>query len=556
MPELDELLREEFHAAVSGLGRTPELDARVAGHVRRVRARQRRAARVAALALVVLAVAPIGWLVTRGSGSDRPDVDAGSRADGLAPDDPALADVTYLVPDSLPDGLELQLAAGGLRPGVPTWDRYEWLDNVQPTGGASNPLVLRERRLLPGDPDPMALLARSGTATSVAGYQAVASPAGVWLAWVDADDVFHLLTRPGPAPPTGDAAFAELRGLADGTIPIEPLPVAQPPTGPGVSVPSGLGSQAPFHVVNPAPAGSDDTNARVMYFTDGDGRQLTVSVADASIPLMHPEPGEGTAVQVRGRDALLAPTTASRYDPFVVGLVPVLDSSVGAAPTALTWRESDGVAVTLIGSGLSDDELVAVADGLRRVDAETWASYLRTPPDEGTGETVPIVPQPTIVQPDATTVPPDSAVTLPPPPPGAQRLEGASTGTERWVETSGGCPTLDHTTDETVTMADGTAWAYHGTHCGELSQSQTQWRGGGDITLTTAGGDTITLQWTHDWLPVPPTRVQILATVTGGTGAWAGATGTCLIDEGLTMGVFAVNGNSFHQGTVTCDVAV
>jgi hypothetical protein len=536
MPDLDELLREEFHAAVSGLARTPELDARVEGHVRRARVRQRRAARLAALALVLAAVAPVAWLVSRGSGPSRSDVDAGSRADGLSPDDPALAGVTYLVPDSLPDGLELQLAAGGLRPGVPTWDRYQWIDVVSAGGGATGRIVVRERRLLPGDPDPLALLGRAGMPTTIGGLLGVGSPTGEWLAWVDPASVFHLLTRPAPDAPD---SILELRGVADGSIPV--LPPEAP--GPGL------------HLVDAVPAGSGDTNPRAMWFSDGDGRELTISVADASIPPIRPAlAGEGIPVRVRHRDAVLAPATATRYDPLVVGLIPAPDWSLDHdPPTALTWMESDGVAVTLVGRGLSDDELVDVAARLRPVDAETWASYLGAQPPEAE---VDVVPPPTLVTPVETTVAPETEVTLPPPPPGGQHLVGASVGTERWQQTDGRCPTLDHQIDETVSMADGTVWAYHGEYCGELNRAMDQWRGGGDFTLTAPGGDTITLHWTLDWFRIPSGGKRVPVAVTGGTGAFSGATGACVIDETVTMGVFAVDGNSFHQGTFTCDVAV
>ena len=76
------------------------------------------------------------------------------------------------------------------------------------------------------------------------------------------------------------------------------------------------------------------------------------------------------------------------------------------------------------------------------------------------------------------------------------------------------------------------------------------------MTLTAPNGATITGTWSLDWIPIPSTRVQLLVTITAGTGEYAGATGACLVDDGMTMGVFAVDGNSFHQGTVTCDVSL
>jgi hypothetical protein len=47
-----------------------------------------------------------------------------------------------------------------------------------------------------------------------------------------------------------------------------------------------------------------------------------------------------------------------------------------------------------------------------------------------------------------------------------------------------------------------------------------------------------------------------LVTITGGTGAWAGATGACLIDEHVQVSAFEYEGSAVHDGTFTCDVSL
>jgi DNA-directed RNA polymerase specialized sigma24 family protein len=150
--------RRNAHDRVDEEAPSPDLDTRVARRVGRVRVRQRRAAQVAALALVAAAVAPVAWLVSRDGGQDRSDVTAGPGERAGA--DPALADVVYLVPSTVPDGMKLVSAGGGLHPGMPAWDDERLFERVDAAGDHTGTVVWLSRTLRPGDPDPGAAARR------------------------------------------------------------------------------------------------------------------------------------------------------------------------------------------------------------------------------------------------------------------------------------------------------------------------------------------------------------------------------------------------------------
>jgi hypothetical protein len=144
-------------------------------------------------------------------------------------------------------------------------------------------------------------------------------------------------------------------------------------------------------------------------------------------------------------------------------------------------------------------------------------------------------------------------ITLPPAAAGAQRLTGASRGTQEWHQTDGHCPDLDHTQDETVTMADDGVWQYHADFCGDVEG--TQWHGDGTFGLTDPGGDSLTGTISVGRLTMGTSGSPRLITVTGGTGAWAGATGSCLVDETVQVSSFTYIGTSC-RGTHCADASL
>jgi hypothetical protein len=121
-------------------------------------------------------------------------------------------------------------------------------------------------------------------------------------------------------------------------------------------------------------------------------------------------------------------------------------------------------------------------------------------------------------------------------PAGATRLIGTSHGTQEWHETDGHCPDLDHMLDEAVRMADGAVWAYHADYCGDVEGSQ--WHGDGTFSLTSPGGDSLTGTISVGSLTMGTAGSPRLVAITGGSGAWAGATGSCLIDETVQVSSF------------------
>jgi hypothetical protein len=296
-----------------------------------------------------------------------------------------------------------------------------------------------------------------------------------------------------------------------------------------------------------------------MYFTDDRGRVLALTVVDIEPGPDGPLTAMAGGPTVRGHDTGILTGVGATY-PLIDGHVPSPAAASGVPMTLLEWSETDTTSVTLAGSGLDPDELVQIAESLRQVDARTWSSYLglHEPGDE------PAVPDPkTPSEPVPTTeaVPPPvtgetatTGVTLPPAPAGAERLAGTSHGTQEWHETDGHCPDLDHTQDETVTMADGAAWTYHAEYCGDVEG--VLWHGDGRFSLTDPGGDGLNGAISVGWLTMGTAGSPRLITITGGTGAWTGASGTCLVDETVQVSSFGYHGTAVHDGTFTCDVAL
>ena len=134
------------------------------------------------------------------------------------------------------------------------------------------------------------------------------------------------------------------------------------------------------------------------------------------------------------------------------------------------------------------------------------------------------------------------------PPPGVVRVEGSFAGTETYAFTDGGCPDLDHVLDATFELSDGTLWQYHTDYCGDLDGEM--WSGNGTFTLTTPDGSTLT--GTRETGPVELSRgAPDPLTITGGTGRYDGASGSCVLEQHLTQVQIGVQE---HDGTFTCDI--
>jgi hypothetical protein len=112
------------------------------------------------------------------------------------------------------------------------------------------------------------------------------------------------------------------------------------------------------------------------------------------------------------------------------------------------------------------------------------------------------------------------------------------------------CPDITHTLDFVVTWADGAQWTgrqdYCGTHVGD------QWVGEGTFSLT--GPDGASLTGTFDnTAPYGSSGIPYQLDVAAGTGAFAGAQGTCDVDVHLVETSIATQD---QDGPFTCSVTV
>jgi hypothetical protein len=110
---------------------------------------------------------------------------------------------------------------------------------------------------------------------------------------------------------------------------------------------------------------------------------------------------------------------------------------------------------------------------------------------------------------------------------------------------TGRCSLVDHRLGETWTLADGTIWQYLNLYCGTVTDGN-RWSGTGTFTLTAPDG-TLTGRSTSA-ASIPSSGVPYHLDVDDGTGAYAGITGTCTIDEHLHGECFGVQDHAGHLG--------
>ena len=194
--------------------------------------------------------------------------------------------------------------------------------------------------------------------------------------------------------------------------------------------------------------------------------------------------------------------------------------------------DSSGTRITLSGQPLDDASLVAIARSVRPVDAATWQRY------EQTGPPSTVRPLPTV-----------SAGTTALPPAGAHRFEGTFHGIEHYTLQTKRCPQVDHNLAETFKLSTGEIWTFQNLYCGTLTDTNL-WTGQGTFLFTapggTFGGDTYTVA------RVPTSGGPLPLTISRGTGTYAGAHGSCLLDNHIRQVAFGVLEQS---GTFTCAIA-
>lgn len=129
-------------------------------------------------------------------------------------------------------------------------------------------------------------------------------------------------------------------------------------------------------------------------------------------------------------------------------------------------------------------------------------------------------------------------------------VEGTFQGDEVYRATDGTCPSLDHMLVSTFELTDGTAWDFEAVYCGSIEGDQ--WSGEGTFTFTTPGDATLTGSFTSA-ASVTSDGEPYELTITGGTGRYQGATGTCVLDNHL---VDTGAGQQEQSGTFGCEISV
>ena len=134
---------------------------------------------------------------------------------------------------------------------------------------------------------------------------------------------------------------------------------------------------------------------------------------------------------------------------------------------------------------------------------------------------------------------------------GAPPVDGTYFGVEHFALFTGRCAFLDHHIVGTFSASDGTTWDFHQDYCGTLQGDL--WSGVGTFALTAPDGAAITGTVTERNIRVPSPGVPYTLDITGGTQRFAGATGTCRLDNHLRQIQFGLQDDF---GSFTCDIAL
>jgi hypothetical protein len=178
------------------------------------------------------------------------------------------------------------------------------------------------------------------------------------------------------------------------------------------------------------------------------------------------------------------------------------------------------------------------SDPAPSTESTTTTSTTTEPAPSTESTTTTTEPAPTTEAPPTTTAPPPAAV-----------VSWTYAGTERWRLSQPQCAQLTHWLDAEATGSDGSTWTMREDYCGVNDGDR--WEGEGTFSLTGAAGSLTGLMTSS--APMPTTGVPYTWTVEGGTGAYDGASGECVVTITMTDAVF---GSARHEGTITCDLAL
>ena len=533
MLELEVRLRDQFEEMVRDLEPSDRLDELVQER-RQQRIRRRRwgtgglaAAGIVATLLVANAVLPRG--------------DEGSSVVAVSP--AAAGDPLFLVPgEPLPEGFELLEVSGGDQPGVdtetmvsPDWDATQRWVRFDGTGEHPVDVIDIEWREGP-------VSVEDGRSSEAEGW--VEGPVEDGQGVRSLVRVHGYVAPEDPAGPVTPLTLDVLSQILDDVV---------ARADGGVLLPAGPEG---FELVGEWPGvASEGTNPRVLAYGEPDVRGFQLQIVDDSElpPSTSLFAAAARRVTVRGNEGVATPHLFSRpslFDPDSVFLA--------NADRYVQWVEPDGERVTLSALGMTDDEMLALADGLEVVDAEAWSALQETlapdpevagPPDgpgsSSLGTAPPTSGAPASTNADAGAADPADLADL-------MQIAGSYEGTELYTPTTGRCD-LDHVLDTTWSLSDGTTWAFHQEYCGLLDGDFWTY-GGGSFTLTAPDGATLTGDArTHSALAPTYTNRDgpgITLDIQDGTGRFAGAAGQCTLMNHVTQ---VALGTQRQDGTFTCE---
>jgi hypothetical protein len=249
---------------------------------------------------------------------------------------------------------------------------------------------------------------------------------------------------------------------------------------------------------------------------------------------------------VDGGEVTVAPPPGGGADQVV--LLPMDPSPEHSQPTLaliLDAVDADRVAAVRLDALVDDDGDPATPDVV--IGHATRAVEPRVAPS---GDT-PTGASPTSTQVDPV-IPSSVPTTLAPAPPAGDgadtAFEGTFRGDEQYRPTDGDCPDLDHVLRSTFALTDGTTWAFRAEYCGTI-EGET-WSGGGTFGFTTPDADTLTGTFTSSASVTSDGEPYVL-TITGGTGRYSGASGSCALDNHLTD---TAPWAQEHHGSFSCEI--
>jgi hypothetical protein len=127
-------------------------------------------------------------------------------------------------------------------------------------------------------------------------------------------------------------------------------------------------------------------------------------------------------------------------------------------------------------------------------------------------------------------------------------FEGQHNGVERIEFHTKLCAVLDHRLRETFTLTDGTTWSFQAHYCGTID-AHGIWTGVGTFVITTTNA---TLSGTFtDSAQLPTLGVPYELDVNSGSGAFAGASGSCILDDHVSS---LAPGEQYQEGDFVCDL--